>query len=73
MLLIMKKIPHKDETLPSTKKKMDRNYKTECWPKIIIESLNWLPFIDIMEFTADRIKNDKNIFLSLLKNYNAED
>ena len=49
------------------KKKIDRNYKTECWPKNVMESLNWSPFLDIMEFTADRIKNDKNIFPSLLK------
>ena len=41
------------------KKKID---KTECWPKIIMGSLNWLPFIDIIEFTADKIENDKNIF-----------
>ena len=54
-------------------KKIDCNYKTEFWPKSIMEILNWLPFIDIMEFTADKINNDKNIFLSLLKNYNAED
>ena len=24
-----------------------------------MESLNWLPFLDIMEFTVDRITNDK--------------
>ena len=41
------------------KKKMDRNYNTECWPKITMESLNWLTFLDTMEFTADIIKNDK--------------
>ena len=60
---------HKDEKLPSMKKKIDRNYKTECWPKSIMESLNWLPFIDIMEFTADKIRNDKNILPSLLKKF----
>ena len=31
------------------------------------ESLNWLPFLHIMEFTADRIENGKNILPSLLK------
>ena len=30
-------------------------------------SLNWLPFIDIMVCTADRIENDKNLLPSLLK------
>ena len=49
------------------RKKIDRNYKTECWPKKIMESLNWLPFLDIMQFTADSIKNDKILFPSLLK------
>ena len=49
------------------KKKTDRNYKNECWPKSIMESLNQLPFLDIMEFTTDRINNDKNILPSLLK------
>ena len=46
---------------------MDRNYKTECWPKSKMEIINWLPFPDIMEFTADKINNDKNLFQSLLK------
>ena len=45
---------------------MDCNDNTEYWPKSIVESLDGLAFIDIMEFTADRIENDKNILLSLL-------
>ena len=32
-----------------------------------MESLNQLPFLDIMEFTTDRINNDKNILPSVLK------
>ena len=31
---------YKDEKLPSIRKKVDRNDKTEYWPKIIVESLN---------------------------------
>ena len=31
---------HKDKKLPSMKKKMYRNDKTEYWPKSIMESLN---------------------------------
>ena len=31
-----------------------------------MESLNWIPFLDVMEFTADQIENDINIFPSLL-------
>ena len=45
---------------------MDCNDKTEYWPKSIMESLNWLLFLDIMDFTADRIENDRNILPSLL-------
>ena len=39
---------HKDEKLPSIKEKIDHNYKTEFWPKSIMESLNWFPCLDIM-------------------------
>ena len=56
---------YKDEKLPSIKKKIDRNDKTEYWPKIIKESLHWLLFY-IIEFTTDRIENDKNLLPSLL-------
>ena len=55
----MKKNPHKDEKLPSMKMKIDRNYKTECWPKSIMGIINWLPLFYIMEFNVDRIDNDK--------------
>ena len=58
---------YKDEKLPSIKKKIDVNDKAEYWPKSIVESLHWLPFLDIMDFTSDRIDNDKNILPSLLK------
>ena len=51
------------------KKKIDRNYKTESWPKSIMESLNWLRFLDIMQSTVDEIKNDKNLLPSLLKHF----
>ena len=57
---------YKDVKLPSIKKKIDRNDKTEYWTKSIKESLNWLPFFDIMDFTADMIENDKNLLPSLL-------
>ena len=49
------------------KNKIDINYKTDCWPEIIMESLNWLPFLDVMEFTVEKINNHKNLFPSLLK------
>ena len=43
------------------KKKIDFNYKAEYWTKSIMESINWLPSLDIMDFTEDTIKNDKNL------------
>ena len=58
---------HKDEKLPSMKKKVYCNYKIECCTKSIMESLNSLQFLDIIYFNADRIKNDKNLLPSLLK------
>ena len=36
---------YKDVKLPSIKKKIDCNDKTEYWPKSILESINWVPFL----------------------------
>ena len=47
----------KDEKLPSIQNKIDCNDKTEYRPKRIMESLNWLTFIDIMEFTSKLISS----------------
>ena len=58
MLPLLKNLK-KDVKIPPIKKKIDRNDKTEYWPTSTKESLNWLPFSDIMEFTADRIYDDK--------------
>ena len=35
---------NQDVKIQSIKKKIDYNDKTEYWPKIIKESINWLPF-----------------------------
>ena len=53
---------YKDEKLPWIKKKIDRSDKVDYWPKIMVGSINWLPFLDIVDFTADRIENDKKSF-----------
>ena len=58
---------NQDVKIPSIKKKIDRNNKTEYWPTSIKESLNWLPFFDIIEFTADSKEDDIYILPSLLK------
>ena len=62
-----KKNLNQDEKLPSMKRKIDRNYKTDCWEKLIMESLNWLSFLDIMDSTSEKINNDTNLLPSLLK------
>ena len=51
----------------SIKKKIDCNDKTEYLLTSIKEILNWLPFWDIIEFTADRIDHYKKLLPSLLK------
>ena len=48
---------NQDVKIPSIKREIDRNNKNEYWPTSIKEILHWLPFLDIMKFTADRIKN----------------
>ena len=39
-----KKNLNQDEKLPSTKNKIDCNYKTYCWPKSIMEILKLVTF-----------------------------
>ena len=48
---------NQDIKIPSIKKKVDHNDKTEYWTTSIKESINELLFY-IMDFTADRIDND---------------
>ena len=49
--------------LPSKKKQIDRNNKTEYFQTIIKEGLNWFLFLYIMYFTTESIENDKNSYL----------
>ena len=62
MLLLMKKNLNQDVNIPLINIFLNHNDKTEYWPTSIKESLNWLPFFDIMEFTEDKIDNDKNFY-----------
>ena len=48
-------ILNKDVKILSIQGKHYRNEKHEYWPTSAKESLNWLPFFDIMEFTGDTI------------------
>ena len=42
--------------------KNDCNDKTEYWPTSIKESLNWLPYLHIMDFTSESIENNINFY-----------
>ena len=48
---------NKDIKLPSKKKEINHNDKMTYWPKIIKEVINLFPFLNIMDYTADSIKN----------------
>ena len=37
------------------------------WPTSIKDVINWFPFLNIMEYTADKIYNDIILLPSLLK------
>ena len=42
--------------LPSKKKEIDRHDNMNYWKIIIKEIINWFPFLNIMEYTSDRIE-----------------
>ena len=58
---------NRDVKLPQTKENIDFNDKTEYWPTSIKEIMNWLIYSFIIEFTSDRIDNDKMFLPPLLK------
>ena len=65
MLLLMK-ILNKGIKLPSKKKEIDCHDIIDYWPKIIREGTNWLSFLNIMEYTTDRIENETTLLTPLL-------
>ena len=52
---------------PSEKKKINRVDSGEHWPTSIKETIQWFPFLTIMEHTANKMENNNGLISSLLK------
>ena len=52
--------------VPSTKK-LDLIDNFEHWPASIKTTIEWFPFLEMMEYTENDIKNDTPLTSSLLK------
>ena len=53
--------------LPSSKKEINRIDNSEHWPTSIKTTIEWCPFLDIMEYTGNDMKSDIPLTTSLLK------
>ena len=53
--------------VPSTKKQINRIDEFEHWPESIKSTLQWFPFLEIMEYTGNVIQDDSHLTSSLLK------
>ena len=52
---------------PSEKKKFNRYNSDKYWPTPIKDTIQWFPFLTIMEHTANIMKTNKGLISSLLK------
>ena len=52
---------------PSIKRKFNCHDSDSYWPISIKDTIDWFPFLAIMEYTANLMKTNKGIILSLLK------
>ena len=52
---------------PSEKKKFNRHDSDLYWQKSVKDTINWFPFLTIMEHTANIMKTNKGLISSLLK------
>ena len=52
---------------PSDKKEIDRHDSNLYWPTSIKDTMQWFPFLTIMEHTANILNPNKGIIPSLLK------
>ena len=48
-------------------KKINRVDNHKHWPASINEKIQWFPFLTIMEYTANKIQDNKVLISSLLK------
>ena len=46
---------------PSEKKKINRVDNHKHWPASIKETIQWFPFLIIMEHTANKMQDDKGL------------
>ena len=49
------------------KKKLNRHDSDSYWPTSIKDTINWFPFLTIMEHTANITKTNRGLILSLFK------
>ena len=66
MLMLMKIYINEEIKIPSKKKKIDRHDSIDYWPTSINEGINWLSFLNTVEYNADRINNEITLLSSLL-------
>ena len=52
--------------VPSIKKRINRIDNFEHWPASIKTTIEWFPFLDIMEYTENDIRSDIPLTTSLL-------
>ena len=57
----------KDNMYKPSKNKFNRVDNHKHWPASIKETIQWFPFLTIMEHTANKMQDDKGIISSLLK------
>ena len=51
---------------PSEKKKFNRFDSDEHWPTSIKKKIQWFPFLNIMEHTTNKMKENNGLISSLL-------
>ena len=54
---------------PSAKKDIDLHYINLYFPSSIRDTIQWFPFIAIIEHTANILKPNKGLIISLLKGF----
>ena len=54
-------------SIPSDKKKINLQADHDHWPASIKSTLQWFPFLEIMEYTGNDMQNDTHLTSSLLK------
>ena len=52
---------------PYKKNKFNRVDNHKNWPKSIKETIQWFPFLTIIEHTSNKMQDDKGLISSLLK------